>query len=287
MRSLSLSDATVTSLETEQEPQPCRPTSPPATGKLDGAGLSHPHCQHMLSATLLHTQSQLRRTRRAQIVSLWGQLHRGRSHITTQGRSNVLTRRPPPSQKPQIPTYLWITAGGTLLVVGGTYFAFLDRVPLTRRQRWIATNLKMEQELGDLEYQKMLQQFRGKILPPHHRANRTVQRVGSRLASAANEFMERHGRATQAPSRDMSLLARPYTFTVIQSDMANAFCLPGNHVFVMTGLFRFVRTEDELAAVMGHESTCPCALTKPSTMDSAPHLTRLVCIPPFSQSLTI
>jgi predicted Zn-dependent protease len=35
--------------------------------------------------------------------------------------------------------------------------------------------------------------------------------------------------------------------------MANAFVLPNNHIFVMTGLFQFTRDEDELAAVLGHE----------------------------------
>jgi predicted Zn-dependent protease len=35
--------------------------------------------------------------------------------------------------------------------------------------------------------------------------------------------------------------------------MANAFVLPGNHIFVMTGLFQYVRDEDELAAVLSHE----------------------------------
>eukprot|EP00733_Pompholyxophrys_punicea_P000153 Pompholyxophrys_punicea_v1_NODE_25_length_5265_cov_107.938388.p3 type:complete len:260 gc:universal NODE_25_length_5265_cov_107.938388:2133-2912(+) len=52
----------------------------------------------------------------------------------------------------------------------------------------------------------------------------------------------------------LSTLHRPYTYTVIRSDhIANAFVLPGNHVFVYTGLFRYVRDEDDLAAVLGHE----------------------------------
>ena len=45
----------------------------------------------------------------------------------------------------------------------------------------------------------------------------------------------------------------PYTYTVIRSSDANAFVLPGNHVFVLTGLFKYVRDEDELASIMGHE----------------------------------
>jgi predicted Zn-dependent protease len=140
-----------------------------------------------------------------------------------------------------------VTAGGTILLIGSCYYTFLDYVPLTNRKQWIATDPKLEQELGDAEFEQLLKQFRGDILTPQHRASRTVHRVGHRIAAAAEEFMERHGTAPNM------YLSRPYTFTVVRSDMANAFCLPGNHVFVMTGLFKYARTEDELAAIMGHE----------------------------------
>ena len=179
-------------------------------------------------------------------------------------RDNFLTTPAGPTQnqqqqhrrRRQLPGYIWISAGGTLFLIGSSYIAFLDRVPLTNRQRWIATDMAMEQELGDVEYQQLLQQFRGAILPPNHRATKTVQRVGNRIMAAAQEFMEKHHASTNMPSRSLTLFSRPYTFTVVQSDMANAFCLPGNHVFIMTGLFKYARTEDELAAVMGHEGTC-------------------------------
>lgn len=40
----------------------------------------------------------------------------------------------------------------------------------------------------------------------------------------------------------------------MRSDQANAFVLPNNHIFVYTGIFRFVRNEDDLAAMLGHEA---------------------------------
>ena len=40
---------------------------------------------------------------------------------------------------------------------------------------------------------------------------------------------------------------------MVRSETANAFVLPGNHVVLMTGLFRYVKDEDDLAAVLGHE----------------------------------
>ena len=50
--------------------------------------------------------------------------------------------------------------------------------------------------------------------------------------------------------------ARPdinYTFTIINSEEVNAFSIPGGYVFVDAGLLNFVHSDDELAAVLGHE----------------------------------
>lgn len=41
---------------------------------------------------------------------------------------------------------------------------------------------------------------------------------------------------------------------VIKDDKTlNAFCTPGGHIYIYTGLIKFLDTEDELAGVMGHE----------------------------------
>jgi beta-barrel assembly-enhancing protease len=45
----------------------------------------------------------------------------------------------------------------------------------------------------------------------------------------------------------------PWTFGVIESDDINAFALPGGYVFVTTGLYKTLRNEAELAAILGHE----------------------------------
>jgi metalloendopeptidase OMA1, mitochondrial len=156
-----------------------------------------------------------------------------------------------------IPPYIFVGVGATSLVCASCYYAFLDEAPLTKRKRWIATSPEWERQLGDQEYQHLLKSFRKQqgggnnnnniMLPPNHRACITVQRVGSRIAQAALVLAKKYNLQHYAAS-DI-----PYTYTVVRSDMANAFVLPGNHVFVMTGLFRYVRNEDELAAVLGHE----------------------------------
>lgn len=44
-----------------------------------------------------------------------------------------------------------------------------------------------------------------------------------------------------------------YTFTVVDSEEVNAFSVPGGFIFVDAGLLNFVHSDDELAAVLGHE----------------------------------
>lgn len=149
-----------------------------------------------------------------------------------------------------IPTYLYALPLGSVAITGYFYYSYLEEVPLTHRKRWLVTSAKWEAQLGDQEYRKLLQQFqqKGQILPKDHRASRTVQRVGSRIAQAAHHFARQHNLAHH---NDIS--TSPYTYTVIKSEMANAFVLPNNHVFVFTGLFNYIQTEDDLAAVLGHE----------------------------------
>lgn len=42
-------------------------------------------------------------------------------------------------------------------------------------------------------------------------------------------------------------------FIVEDDEVVNAFCIPGGHIFVYTGLIRYLDSEDQLAGIMGHE----------------------------------
>ena len=77
-----------------------------------------------------------------------------------------------------------------------------------------------------------------KVLPAVDGRVRLLRRVGQRLLSTVN---------TNEPWE--------YTFDVIDSKEVNAFALPGGSVFFYTGLLDRLKTEDELAGVLGHELT--------------------------------
>ncbi len=68
-------------------------------------------------------------------------------------------------------------------------------------------------------------------------ANDRVKRIGQRIAESVGR----------------SLPNAQWEFVVFESDELNAFALPGGKVGVYTGLIKLAESDDELAAVMGHE----------------------------------
>ena len=168
---------------------------------------------------------------------------------TSDGRRFGGGARRGPSTIRGIPTYIIFPAAGITLTIVYGYYSFLDEAPLTKRKRLLATSPEWERQMGDEQYRQMIRQNQSQILPHDHRASITVRRVGARIAKAADKFAAEHGLDQIQGGSNSS---QP-TFTVIRSDIANAFVLPNNHVFVLTGLFKYARDEDELAAVLGHE----------------------------------
>lgn len=47
---------------------------------------------------------------------------------------------------------------------------------------------------------------------------------------------------------------RQWEYVLFENDQPNAFVIPGNKVGVNTGLFKVVKNDDQLAAVLGHET---------------------------------
>jgi predicted Zn-dependent protease len=49
--------------------------------------------------------------------------------------------------------------------------------------------------------------------------------------------------------------AYPFTFTLINKDVENAFAVPGGYVYIYTGILKKLQDESELAGIVGHEIT--------------------------------
>ncbi|MEO8070352.1 MAG: M48 family metalloprotease [Acidobacteriota bacterium] len=104
--------------------------------------------------------------------------------------------------------------------------------PATGKRQIILMSEQEEIQLGrqsDAEIRKQMGVYKDDALQKY------VADVGAKLARAAHR-----------PTL-------PWTFTVVDEQAVNAFALPGGFVYITRGILPFLRSEAELAAVMGHE----------------------------------
>ncbi len=105
------------------------------------------------------------------------------------------------------------------------------KAPVTGRTQLIMLDPQQEQALG---FQAEQEIFKTEKITKDPRFTVPVERVGMRLAKATGLNLD-------------------WKFYVIEKDTPNAFCLANGHVFVYTGLFKYVDNDAQLATVMGHE----------------------------------
>lgn len=92
-----------------------------------------------------------------------------------------------------------------------------------------------ETGLGELAVAHVIGE--AKVLPPSSPISAYVSNVGLRVASNCSNPYPATG----------------YTFAVVDYAEPNAVATPGGVILVSTGMLRFLRSEDELACILGHE----------------------------------
>lgn len=73
-----------------------------------------------------------------------------------------------------------------------------------------------------------------------------VVRVGKKIAAATEAYLKTNG--LEAEIKNFA-----WEFNLVQSADVNAFCMPGGKIVVYEGIMKYMSSDDELAAVMGHE----------------------------------
>jgi metalloendopeptidase OMA1, mitochondrial len=123
-----------------------------------------------------------------------------------------------------------------LFALYAVYYVATNRetVPLTGRTQLVDMSREEEAALGLQSYRAILSQERVVASGPEVEL---VRRVGARIRDAASDV---------DPGFE-------WEFNLIDSEQANAFCLPGGKVAIYTGILPITQDEDGLATVMGHE----------------------------------
>ena len=105
--------------------------------------------------------------------------------------------------------------------------------PATGEAEYTMLGPEEERAIGRQQHPQVLQQFGGAY--PDEALQRYVDQLGARLVEVSD-----------IPDLD-------FTFTVLNSDLPNAFALPGGYVYVTRGLLALAENEAEIAGVVGHE----------------------------------
>ncbi|MEM7027731.1 MAG: M48 family metalloprotease [Pseudomonadota bacterium] len=104
--------------------------------------------------------------------------------------------------------------------------------PVTGKQDLVLMSEQEEIALGNKTSQEVLKQYR---VYDNQALQRYVQHIGNKLAAKSHRS-------------DLN-----FQFTVLDSKEVNAFALPGGHIYITRGLMAYLKSEAELAAVLGHE----------------------------------
>ncbi|KAF0183009.1 MAG: peptidase M48 Ste24p [Hyphomonadaceae bacterium] len=118
--------------------------------------------------------------------------------------------------------------GYKALLIAGVAAAAMALLPISANAQVVKP---ADQAKAARQHPQIVAQFGGAIEGP---LAEYVSRIGEKTAVAAN-------------------LAGKCRFTVINSDVVNAFAVPGCYIYVTRGLLTIMNSEDELAAVLGHE----------------------------------
>ena len=135
----------------------------------------------------------------------------------------------------------------TLFGIGLLIFNSCGTVPIMGRRQ---LNLVSDGEILAASATQYRQFISKSQLSHNSTYNNKVTQVGRRLAAATNIYLKQNG-------YESMLSTLSWEFNVVDSKQVNAFCMPGGKIVVYTGLLNLVgngaHSDDELAAVMGHE----------------------------------
>ncbi|KYQ93445.1 hypothetical protein DLAC_06137 [Tieghemostelium lacteum] len=134
---------------------------------------------------------------------------------------------------------IWFRLGIVCAILIGTTGTYLylnqELAPVTNRPRLLSLTRQEEQELGKMGHDQFKKAFSSHFLPENNPLQNKVRAISKRLIDVAG------------------ITDVDWECYVINKEIVNAMVLPNGKIFVFTGLFQLVDSEDELAAVIGHE----------------------------------
>ena len=147
----------------------------------------------------------------------------------------------------------WLILAGFAIYAVVSWMGSKETDPYTGEDAHYGATPQEESELGTQAYQQVLgdAQAQRALLPDDHQTSQQVRQIAQRLVARVPQVAADLAALNQQPTPDLS--SYQWDVNVIQSEEANAFCLPGGKIAVYTGLIPVAQNADAMAVVMGHE----------------------------------
>lgn len=142
-----------------------------------------------------------------------------------------------------------------VMIVFAVYAAFswfggAKTDPYTGEKARYGASVDEEAQLGLQAFEEVLSQE--KPLDPSDPTAKQIEGIARRLVARASEVEAELAAENSQPSPNLAKTFN-WSVAVLQSEQANAFCLPGGKMAVYTGLIPVTQNENAMAVVMGHE----------------------------------
>lgn len=133
--------------------------------------------------------------------------------------------------------------------LGYYWLSHRQEAAFTGRTQMVDTTMDQEVALGLQGFQQILAE--SQVVREGEAVNE-VREVARRLIDVGPK-LEQHLSSTRGVPAVAPWAQFEWEVAVIESDQANAFCLPGGKMAVYTGILPIAQNDDALAAIMGHE----------------------------------
>ena len=135
-----------------------------------------------------------------------------------------------------------------------SWFGGAKTDPYTGEQAHYGASANEEVELGEQAFVQVLNDASAQraLLPSNSPQSQQVSQIAQRLIDKVPQVTQALAQQNKQPAPE-DYKNFKWSVAVINSQEANAFCLPGGKMAVYTGLLPVTQNQDALAVVMGHE----------------------------------
>ena len=129
-----------------------------------------------------------------------------------------------------------------IALMAGIFYA-CSTVPISGRNQ---LNIIPSSTMLSMSYQQYDEFLGSNKLSSNRQQTEMVRQVGRRIQRSVEQYFASNNMSSKLDGYE-------WTFNLVESDEANAWCMPGGKVVIYSGILPITRDEAGLAVVMGHE----------------------------------